>query len=154
MLRRSVAIGAAIVVAALLALYLRAGVPIRRGHVAVPPVEAAPADVLRAYLNAVGANDKAAQRALWAAGRHPGLNSDNVWAVTGVRVHRQDAYTPIPDDPDELSAYRDVVRVLMSFKVRFWPVRDNPQQPTSTFYLVVRNGDREPWRIWGTGAYV
>ncbi|GAA3396554.1 hypothetical protein GCM10020369_73700 [Cryptosporangium minutisporangium] len=145
---------ACVAVVALLSLYLWAGVPIRRGHVAVPPAAAGPDDVMRAYFDAVDANDKATQRALWAAGRAPGIDSDDVRTVTGVRVVEQDAYVPLPEDPAELSAYRDVVRLLMSFRVHYWPVHDDPQQPTATFYLLVRNGAHEPWRIWGAGAFV
>jgi hypothetical protein len=150
-----VAFGVAFVaVVVVLPLYLRAGVPIRRGHVAVPPAEAGPGDVLRAYFDAVGANDEATQHALWAAGRGPGLDSDHVWAVTGVQVGPPEVYRPLPEDPAELSAYRHVVRLLTSFRVRFWPAHDDPQQPTSTFYLLVRNADRDPWRIWGAGAFI
>ncbi|WP_157018394.1 hypothetical protein [Cryptosporangium arvum] len=135
-------------------LYLDVGVPVRRGAVALPPDGAPPAEVVTVYFAAVAANDHAAQRALWAPGQLPSLDSDDVAAVTGVRVVRQETYRAGPWDGAALNAYHHAVRLLLNFHVRFWPGLDDPQQPTSTFYLLVRDDDQDPWRIWGAGAYL
>ncbi|MFC4535627.1 hypothetical protein [Sphaerisporangium dianthi] len=125
---------------------LPAGPPIT-----VPPVNATPEAVVKAYLAAVIARDTKAART---------LTTPKYWEVTAsspdgglnnwITIQDVDTGAPIPDTY-EAESYRQVNRVYVDFTLRQCEEMTWQNGRIVWSYLLVRNADAERWRIASGG---
>jgi hypothetical protein len=126
-----------------------------RRQVALPPAGAAPAAVVRAYVDALDAHDTGTALALWVPAERAGLREtwlSDVDTVTGVRLGR-----PAHERPAWSGHRADqaVVRVPVRFDLRWrWLHGDGsmPSGRTDWGYLLVRVSPGGPWRIFDQGT--
>ncbi|MGH3333851.1 MAG: hypothetical protein ACRDPJ_21370 [Nocardioidaceae bacterium] len=125
-----------------------------RRHVAMPATDATPADVVRAYVDALDAHDfDTAGRLLTSESVEQVRDTwfEDVDRITDVQIGTTRAEEPrwTGHDEDE-----QVMRVPVTFDLR-WRLLHNDgslqEGPTAWGYLLVRGSDAEPWRIFDQG---
>lgn len=127
--------------------------PRQTGDVAVPPAEATPEQVVRAYLDALNAHDCETAQAVSTDVAAASAKSwcEHVAALTNIDVRQQT--TGRPKDSG-LPASDHVADVAVSFDLKWRPLHNDgsmDEGPTPWGYLLMRSSSDAPWRIFDQG---
>ena len=127
--------------------------PRQTDTISLPPPDASPEQVVTVYLDALNAHDCDTAEALMTAGAEGSARAwcDDVASLTDVDVEGHVLERPEysgHSDPEE------VVYVPVTFDLTWRPLHDDgslAEGPTTWGYLLVRDADGSPWRIFGQG---
>lgn len=149
--RRAVAVGmvVAVVILAVGAAYLLLP-PRKTGDVAVPPNDAAPEQVVEAYLAALNAHDCATAEALSTSDASQWCH--DLRSLTDITVH--DGIREKPSWSGQPPSV-EVVNVAVDFSVRWRLGHDDGSMPDGRNpwgYLLMRRSADQPWRIFSEGT--
>jgi hypothetical protein len=130
--------------------------PGQKRDVALPPRDASPIRVVRAYVSALDARDLATARRLVAPGSgqrvSPRFWIDNLDSITGLRVQRP---SPLPPRVVGRGPSWQVVVVNVTFHVQWRWLHDQtglPEGGKFWGYTLARSATTKPWRIIDEGT--
>ena len=127
--------------------------PQQTDTISLPPPDASPEQVVTVYLDALNAHDCDAAEALMTAGAEGSARAwcNDVASLTDVVVEGHVLERPEysgHSDPEE------VANVPVSFDLSWRPLHDDgsmAEGPTTWGFLLVRDSDGSPWRIFDQG---
>jgi hypothetical protein len=124
-------------------------------HVALPPADASPQDVVRAYVAALNAHDlDTAKRMLTARRAAVVASTQDGWFTNLVSITDLTVADPVPRAAADLSRqdYREVTYLPVEFTLRQRHAESMPDGHTGWGFTLVRNSDTERWLIDDEGV--
>lgn len=127
--------------------------PRQTSDVAVPPADATPEQVVRAYLEALNAHDCETAQAVSTDTAKDGAKSwcEHVDSLTNIDVRK---HVPGRSEDSGVPARDQVADVAVSFNLKWRPLHNDgsmDEGPTPWGYLLVRTAADAPWRIFNQG---
>ena len=123
-------------------------------HVADPPSDAAPEEIVRAFTDALDAHDCATARAVWVRDQRASADGwcDDVASLTGVRIGK-----PFRVNPrfSGRQSGEQVVDVAVTFNLQWRPFHNDgslDEGSTPWGYELVRDSPSDAWRIFSQGT--